>query len=141
MTVRLRHRPSHVADAQLFSYLRRGTNGLETRLPIQVRIGRLLYESVFGRCIHPALAETIIFHVPSRVTFALITVALTVPVSTAQKIVLSVDASEVEARSIDPLCYAASLVLLVRDVGIEPTSSRLKGECISISANPANSGG
>jgi hypothetical protein len=25
----------------------------------------------------------------------------------------------------------------VRDVGIEPTSSRLKGECISISANPA----
>jgi alpha-L-arabinofuranosidase len=30
---------------------------------------------------------------PSRVTFALITVALTVPVSTAQKIVLSVDAS------------------------------------------------
>src|SRR5205807_8266863 len=26
---------------------------------------------------------------------------------------------------------------LVRDVGIEPTSSRLKGECISISANPA----
>jgi hypothetical protein len=28
-------------------------------------------------------------------------------------------------------------VLLVRDVGIEPTSSRLKGECISISANPA----
>src|SRR5437879_13278533 len=28
--------------------------------------------------------------------------------------------------------------LLVRDVGIEPTSSRLKGECISISANPAN---
>jgi hypothetical protein len=33
-----------------------------------------------------------------------------------------------------PLCY----VTLVRDVGIEPTSSRLKGECISISANPAN---
>src|SRR5713101_1856966 len=29
-------------------------------------------------------------------------------------------------------------VALVRDVGIEPTSSRLKGECISISANPAN---
>ena len=46
--------------------------------------------------------------------------------------------SEVEARSIDPLCYAASLLTLVRDVGIEPTSSRLKGECISISANPAN---
>lgn len=46
--------------------------------------------------------------------------------------------SEVEARSIDPLCYAASLLLLVRDVGIEPTSSRLKGECISLSANPAN---
>ena|ERR1700722_2357921 len=46
--------------------------------------------------------------------------------------------SEVEARSIDPLCYTASLLLLVRDVGIEPTSSRLKGECISISANPAN---
>src|ERR1700757_2051645 len=38
--------------------------------------------------------------------------------------------SEVEARSIGPLCYAASLLLLVRDVGIEPTSSRLKGECI-----------
>src|SRR5258708_39385745 len=33
-----------------------------------------------------------------------------------------------------PLCS----VNLVRDVGIEPTSSRLKGECISISANPAN---
>src|SRR5260370_29850085 len=33
-----------------------------------------------------------------------------------------------------PLC----LLTLVRDVGIEPTSSRLKGECISISANPAN---
>src|SRR5208337_1423467 len=32
-----------------------------------------------------------------------------------------------------PLCYAN----LVRDVGIEPTSSRLKGECISLSANPA----
>ena len=31
------------------------------------------------------------------------------------------------------LCYS----ILVRDVGIEPTSSRLKGECISISANPA----
>jgi hypothetical protein len=45
--------------------------------------------------------------------------------------------SEVEARRIRPLCYAASLLLLVRDVGIEPTSSRLKGECISISANPA----
>ena len=29
------------------------------------------------------------------------------------------------------------LLALVRDVGIEPTSSRLKGECISISANPA----
>src|SRR5712692_1785915 len=28
--------------------------------------------------------------------------------------------------------------LLVRDAGIEPASSRLKGECISISANPAN---
>jgi hypothetical protein len=27
---------------------------------------------------------------------------------------------------------------LVRDAGIEPASSRLKGECISISANPAN---
>ena len=45
--------------------------------------------------------------------------------------------SEVEARSIRPLCYAASFVLLVRDVGIEPTSSRLKGECIPLSANPA----
>ena len=30
------------------------------------------------------------------------------------------------------------MVLLVRDVGIEPTSSRLKGDCISLSANPAN---
>jgi hypothetical protein len=29
------------------------------------------------------------------------------------------------------------LLTLVRDVGIEPTSSRLKGECISLSANPA----
>jgi hypothetical protein len=29
----------------------------------------------------------------------------------------------------------------VRDAGIEPASSRLKGECISISANPAKSGG
>ena len=28
-------------------------------------------------------------------------------------------------------------LLLVRDAGIEPASSRLKGECISISANPA----
>src|SRR5215469_15275386 len=27
--------------------------------------------------------------------------------------------------------------LLVRDAGIEPASSRLKGECISLSANPA----
>src|SRR5712671_8142121 len=34
--------------------------------------------------------------------------------------------------------HAASLLLLVRDVGIEPTASRLKGECISLSANPAN---
>ena len=34
--------------------------------------------------------------------------------------------SEVEARSIDPLCYAASLLLLVRDVGIE---SALKRNC------------
>jgi hypothetical protein len=50
---------------------------------------------------------------------------------------LELSSSEVEARSIDPLCYAASLLLLVRDVGIEPTSSRLKGECISLSANPA----
>src|ERR1700747_2548960 len=51
--------------------------------------------------------------------------------------------SEVEARRIVPLCYAASFanVTLVRDVGIEPTSSRLKGECISISANPANLAG
>src|SRR6516164_557376 len=32
-----------------------------------------------------------------------------------------------------PLC----LLVLVRDAGIEPASSRLKGECISISANPA----
>ena len=46
--------------------------------------------------------------------------------------------SEVEARSIDPLCYAAAFfTTLVRDAGIEPASSRLKGECISISANPA----
>ena len=44
--------------------------------------------------------------------------------------------SEVEARRIGPLCYAASSYL-VRDAGIEPASSRLKGECISISANPA----
>ena len=29
------------------------------------------------------------------------------------------------------------LVALVRDAGIEPALSRLKGECISISANPA----
>src|SRR6266705_6354092 len=36
------------------------------------------------------------------------------------------------------LCRLFAMVLLVRDVGIEPTSSRLKGECISISANPAN---
>src|SRR5260370_32428565 len=33
-----------------------------------------------------------------------------------------------------PLCK----LTLVRDVRFEPTSSRLKGECISISANPAN---
>src|SRR5580692_8567694 len=39
--------------------------------------------------------------------------------------------SEVEARRIDPLCYAASLLLLVRDAGIEPAWSRLRGECIS----------
>jgi hypothetical protein len=26
---------------------------------------------------------------------------------------------------------------MVRDAGIEPASSRLKGECIAISANPA----
>ena len=36
------------------------------------------------------------------------------------------------------LCRPFAMVLLVRDGGIEPTSSRLKGECISISANPAN---
>jgi hypothetical protein len=36
------------------------------------------------------------------------------------------------------LCRLFANVTLVRDVGIEPTSSRLKGECISISANPAN---
>src|ERR1051326_2120779 len=36
------------------------------------------------------------------------------------------------------LCRLLCDCLLVRDVGIEPTSSRLKGECISISANPAN---
>jgi hypothetical protein len=35
----------------------------------------------------------------------------------------------------------ASSLTLVRDAGIEPASSRLKGECISLSANPANSGG
>src|SRR5205807_4516292 len=29
------------------------------------------------------------------------------------------------------------LLTLVRDAGIEPASSRLKGECISLSANPA----
>ena len=29
---------------------------------------------------------------------------------------------EVEARSIDPLCYAASSITLVRDVGIENVS-------------------
>jgi hypothetical protein len=57
MTVRLHQRPSHVADAQLFSCFRRRINGLETRLSIQVRIGRLLYESVFGGCIHPALVH------------------------------------------------------------------------------------
>lgn len=46
--------------------------------------------------------------------------------------------SEVEARRIRPLCYAASFfTTLVRDAGIEPASSRLKGECISLSANPA----
>src|SRR5262249_18020492 len=28
---------------------------------------------------------------------------------------------------------------MVRDAGIEPASSRLKGECIAASANPANS--
>ena len=50
--------------------------------------------------------------------------------------------SEVEARRIRPLCYAASLfTTLVRDAGIEPASSRLKGECISLSANPAKAGG
>jgi hypothetical protein len=36
------------------------------------------------------------------------------------------------------LCRLFANVTLVRDVGIEPTSSRLKGECISLSANPAN---
>lgn len=47
--------------------------------------------------------------------------------------------SEVEARRIRPLCYAAPFfTTLVRDAGIEPASSRLKGECISLSANPAN---
>jgi hypothetical protein len=30
---------------------------------------------------------------------------------------------------------------MVRDAGIEPASSRLKGECIAASANPAKSGG
>src|SRR5215472_15766027 len=30
---------------------------------------------------------------------------------------------------------------MVRDAGIEPASSRLKGECIATSANPAKSGG
>ena len=46
--------------------------------------------------------------------------------------------SEIEARRIRPLCYAASFLLtVVRDAGIEPASSRLKGECIAASANPA----
>ena len=35
------------------------------------------------------------------------------------------------------LCRLFAVLTLVRDVGIEPTSSRLKGECISLSANPA----
>ena len=35
------------------------------------------------------------------------------------------------------LCRLFANLNLVRDVGIEPTSSRLKGECISLSANPA----
>jgi hypothetical protein len=35
------------------------------------------------------------------------------------------------------LCRLIADLTLVRDVGIEPTSSRLKGECISLSANPA----
>jgi hypothetical protein len=48
--------------------------------------------------------------------------------------------SEVEARRIGPLCYAASSYL-VRDAGIEPASSRLKGECISNLPIPQKSGG
>src|SRR5260370_31391659 len=32
-------------------------------------------------------------------------------------------------------------VAVVRDVGMEPILSRLKGDCIALSANPANSGG
>ena len=36
------------------------------------------------------------------------------------------------------LCRLFAVLTLVRDTGIEPASSRLKGECISISANPAN---
>src|SRR5215831_18317594 len=46
--------------------------------------------------------------------------------------------SDLKSRSLAPwsvmLCR---LVALVRDAGIEPASSRLKGECISKSANPA----
>ena len=36
------------------------------------------------------------------------------------------------------LLNEAPSLLLVRDAGIEPASSRLKGECIATSANPAN---
>src|SRR6185312_14335345 len=46
-----------------------------------------------------------------------------------------------EGSVLIPLNEAPSFVNLVRDAGIEPASSRLKGECIAASANPAVFGG
>ena len=47
------------------------------------------------------------------------------------------DIQSLEGSVLIPLNEAPSYVNLVRDAGIEPASSRLKGECIAASANPA----
>lgn len=47
------------------------------------------------------------------------------------------DIQSLEGSVLIPLNEAPLFVNLVRDAGIEPASSRLKGKCIAASANPA----
>jgi hypothetical protein len=51
------------------------------------------------------------------------------------------DIQSLEGSVLILLNEAPSYITLVRDAGIEPASSRLKGECIAASANPAKLGG